>query len=84
MWCPYAVGGGHIGITVGKRVGNRIELPQALFDEDIKPKQLADPMMLGDGCEELIQQKILTIMIHANEGRAPSKIGVPMPNSLDQ
>jgi hypothetical protein len=56
----------------------------AVLDDEIKPEQLVNPLMLGNSGQPLIQEKLQAIVVSADEDAAPPKVRSPMPHDLNQ
>jgi len=55
-----------------------------LYSRKIKAQKLAYPMMLGNGCQALIEDEFQGLMIRADDERAAPKVRGPMTNCLGQ
>jgi hypothetical protein len=70
--------------VAGEGIGRRIQASRAVFDDEIKREQLADPLMLGHSGQPLVQEKLQAAVIGADEKMMPPKVRPPMPHSLNQ
>ena len=65
-------------------IGNYIESARPIFNCEIKPKELTNPLMLGNCREPLIQQELQCKMICAHNKLSAPQIRTPVPNCLDK
>jgi hypothetical protein len=71
-------------IAAGECVWHDVQDSRLVLDNEIKPEQLAGPLMLRDCCQALVEDEAKTPMICANHEASPPKIRSPMPYCLYQ
>jgi hypothetical protein len=55
-----------------------------VFNPEIKTKQFANPLMLWDHGEALVQHELERIMVHSHDEGMSPQIQPPMAHGLDQ
>ena len=73
-----------LGIAVGQGIRHGVEAPGAVFDGEVKAEQLADPLVLRNGRQALVQEELQVVMVSANKEVAPPQIWALVAHSLHQ
>ena len=73
-----------LGVTAGKSIRHGIKAAGAVLHGEVEAKQLADPLMLRNGGEALIQEKLQAVVVSADQEVAPPQVRAPMADSLHQ
>jgi hypothetical protein len=67
-----------------RRVGHRVQPPRSVLDGEVEPEQLADPLVLRNGGEALVQEVLQAIVISPHEELAPPQVRTPVSHRLNQ
>ena len=73
-----------LGVAAGQGVRHGVEAPGAVFDGEVEAEQLADPLVLRNGRQALVQEELEAVMVSANKEVAAPQIRAPVAHSLHQ
>jgi hypothetical protein len=71
-------------VAARQRVGRRVEPLGAVLDGEVKPKQLAEPLVLRHGGQPLVQEELQAVVVGADEEPAPPQVRALVPDGLHQ
>jgi hypothetical protein len=55
-----------------------------VLDDEIEGKQLVDPLVLGNGQQSQVKEKLKAIVVDTDEKKATPEVKQQVPHSLDQ
>jgi hypothetical protein len=73
-----------VAIPTRQSIGDRVQPAGAVFNPKIKTKQFANPLILWDHGEALVQHEFERIMVCAHDKGASPQVRPPMAHGLDQ
>jgi hypothetical protein len=72
------------GVALGQRVGNGVRRARLVLDGEVEAQQLANPVVLRNGGQALVQQILQAVVIRLDCETAPLEVWPPVAHSLDQ
>ena len=72
------------GVALGEGVGDDVLGARLVLDDEVKAKELADPMVLRDRCKALVEEELQAIVV-SPDGEAPApEVRPPMPDGVNE
>ena len=76
--------GAGLAVTAREGVGHGVEAPRAILHGEVEPEQLAEPLVLRDRRQSLVEEVLQAVVVGTDQEAAPPEVGPPKPHSLYQ
>lgn len=73
-----------IGVAAAQRIRHGVEAALPVFDDEVKSKELVDPLLPWNGGKSLVKQELEAVVICADKKRPPPQIWPPVTHRLHQ
>jgi len=71
-------------VAAGESVGHRVQRARPVLDREVKPQELADPMVLRDRGQALVEEVFEAVVVRLDDEATAPKIRPPVPHRLDE